>query len=91
MTIVNSRAISVSGLTRGTKLWLYQSRPLPRISAQPGQEAREERNAEVDEDTLRDLADRDVNHRARQAEVGRKHRDEDPRVERVEQHLKKQS
>ena len=50
--------------------------------------AREKRNAEIDEDTLRNLCDGNVDDRAVQPELSRQNGDKDPRVERIEEDLK---
>ena len=52
-----------------------------------GEHAGEERDAEVDEDALGDLADGDVDRRALEPEQRRQLGDEDPGVDAVEEHL----
>ena len=53
-----------------------------------GQNAGDAGDAEVDEDALGDLADRDVDDRPGQPEKWRQNRDEQPRIDAEEQHLK---
>ena len=70
----------------------HERRLVPLPAAGPyqreaGQHAGEERNPQVDEDALGDLPDRHVDDDARQSEPLRQDRDEDPRVDRVEEHL----
>ena len=85
--MVNSSAISVIGLMRGMNFFSYHVRPLALTSDEASDDPGEKRNAQVDEDALRDLANRDVDHRAVQAEPLRQHGDEDPSVDRIEQDL----
>ena len=56
-TMVNSRAIRVSGLTRGTKLLLVPLASLRPHQRSASQKSREERNPEIDEDALCNFAD----------------------------------
>ena len=79
--------MSVSGLMRGNELLLVPLAPLGPQSDEPGHHPRDERDAEVDEDALRDLPDRDVDRRALEAEERRQLGDEDPGEDAVEEHL----
>ncbi len=54
---------------------------------EPGDHPGDERNAEIDEDALGDLADGDVDDHALETEHGRQHGDEDVGVDREEEHL----
>ena len=85
--MVNSRAISVSGATRGTKFRSYHSRPFAPDQNCAREEACEKGNAEVDENALCDFADGDVDHGSAQTEPARQNRDEHPGVDRVEEDL----
>ena len=48
----------------------------------------DERNAKIDSDALRNLGDADMHNAALKAKPLGKHRDEGPRIEAVEEHLK---
>src|SRR6185295_16053207 len=85
-TIVNSRAIRVSGLMRGTKFRLYQSVPLARTRATRVRNPA--RNGiQINEDALCNLRHGHMDHRAAKAKLGGKDRNEYPGVERVEKNL----
>ena len=70
-TIVNSSAIRVSGLTRGTKLRSYHPAAFGSDQYRARQEAGEEWNPEIDENAFRNLGNRDVHHGALQSELAR--------------------
>ena len=87
-TMVNSSATSVIGLMRGMKLCSYHSCPSRDQQREAREHPGEERNAEIDEDALRRSAPMEtLTDRAPQSKPARQHRDEEPGVDGVEQHL----
>ncbi len=79
--------MSVMGLIRGMNFVSYHSRPLSLSRLKRVIDAGEERDAQIDEDALGDLADRDVDGRPLEAEPGREDGDEDVGVDGEEQDL----
>ena len=72
---------------RGMNFCSYHSRPLTFRPEEARDHAGQERDAQVDEDALGDLADGDVDGRALQPEQRRQLGDEDPGEDAVEEHL----
>ena len=70
-TIVNSRAISVSGLMRGMNVTARTTGGPCATQRVRVRHAGQERDPEIDEDALGDLADGDVDRGAVQAELSR--------------------
>ena len=86
---MNSRAISVSGLTRGTKFRLYHSVPFGANQGSTSQKSREKRNSQINKDTLRNFCDGHIDDGTAKAELGGKDGNENPSVEGVEKDLEK--
>ncbi len=76
------------GLMRGMKLFSYHVRPLSCHQGKARDNSGEKRNAEINENALRNVADGNVDHHASQAKPQRQLGDEDPGVDGVEEHLK---
>ena len=84
--IVNSSANRVNGLIRGMNCVRYRSLLSP---DQAGKHPRQERNSQADKYTLSNLADANMYHCSDQAKPSGENCDERPRVETVEENLKK--
>ncbi len=79
--------MSVIGLMRGMNFVSYQVLPFSLSSANRVMMPGQERDAEIDEDALGDLAHGDIDGRSREPEPGREDGDEDVGVDREEQDL----
>ena len=86
--MVKSSATSVSGLMRGMKRVRYHSSPFEPDESEARQETRDERNAQVEADALRNLPDADLHDAALQSKPLRQHRQKGPGIKAVEEHLK---
>ena len=85
--MVKSRAIRVIGLIFGMNRSWYHFLSLTLMRTNRVDHPGDERDAEVDEDALRDLADGDVHDHSLEAEHRGEHRDKDVGVHGKEEHL----
>ena len=86
-TIVNSNATSVIGLIFGIKRFSYHCAPFGAEQEDPGQQAGQERNPQIDEHRFGDFSHADVDDASRQPEDRRQHGDKDVGVDAEEEHL----
>ena len=73
---------------RGMKRVRYHSSPFDPDENEASDESSDEWNTQIEADTLRNLADADLNDASLKAEPLRQHGQKDPGIEAVEEHLK---